>query len=207
MRNDLPPELQELLTFAWEVGFYFQTQSTWRTGVLTSSSQTFNQGFTSKTLSFSGNVIAADLPVPITCELYSQWDLLPPKIICAAPWIRKHRDWHVISDAGQLCWVYPPYWREILRGLTAKSELRTLRATAAYWFIEQSVDLICKHLEADRLSLKTWPKAWPAWAHGDILAGRQLEEMKRTGYLDAEIARLLNARHRYQTTDIVINPS
>lgn len=193
MESGIDPDLEQLLGFAWELTHYVPTSSAWRTGSFSSNGEKLG-GTGMRTISFDATVPISELLVPSSYWIFSKWWIIPPRCICSASWIRRDPDWHVYST-GELCWVYPPYWQEVLRGVAGKLDWSVARQTAAYWFAEQSTELIRKHLLADQFSLTKWPAEWPAWPHGEG-AQRQHEQMRLRGEVEIDVERLVAARLR-----------
>jgi hypothetical protein len=191
MEIGIDPDLEQLLGFAWELAHYVKTSSPWRTGLFGSGEEKLN-GIGVRMLSFDATVPVSGLFVPCSYSVFSKWWIRPPRCFCSASWIRRDIDWHVYST-GELCWVYPPYWQEVLQGVIGRLDSSVARQTAAYWFAEQSSELIGKHLVADRLSLNKWPKEWLAWPHGEA-ARQQYEEMRARGEVEIDIEKLITAR-------------
>ncbi|HTD14593.1 MAG TPA: hypothetical protein VK673_05410 [Chthoniobacterales bacterium] len=191
MESGIDPDLEELLGFAWELTHYVKASSPWRSGLFGSNGENLH-GTGLRMISFDAMVVVSGLFVPCSYSMFSKWWIIPPRCICAASWIRRDPDWHVYPT-GELCWVYPPYWREVLEGVGSRLNRPVARQTAAYWFAEQSSELISRHLLADRLSLNKWPNEWSAWPHGEA-ARRKYEEMKLRGEVQVDIERLVAAK-------------
>jgi hypothetical protein len=193
MRSGIEPELEELLGFTWELTHYLDIRSPWRTGIFPIEEGKF-PNTSMRILSFDAVVPVSDVVVACSYSIFSAWWIIPPRCVCRASWIRRAPDWHV-NGTGELCWVYAPYWQHVLQGIARELDRSVARQTAAYWFAEKSVDLINKHLQADRLLLKEWPKQWPEWAHGDG-ARQQYDQIKLHGQIERDIHGLLTARAR-----------
>jgi hypothetical protein len=193
MWSGIDPELQELLGFAWELTNYLDIKSPWRTAIFAVDRNKL-QSTSVRVLSFDAVVPISGLMINCSYLIFSKWWIVPPRCTTEASWLRRTPDWHVAAN-GELCWVYGPYWRDVLQGMLDELETHTVRQTAAYWFAEKSADLINRHLIADRLLLKEWPRQWPAWAHGDA-AVPQYEQMKQKGRIDRDIRKLLAAETR-----------
>ena len=66
---------------------------------------------------------------------------------------RGEADWHVAAN-GALCWVFEPYWRDVLMESSRYFDERELRQMAAYWCVSAAADLVGKHLVADTHGIK-----------------------------------------------------
>jgi hypothetical protein len=191
MTNGITSELNELLSFASNLGGYVGNHSTWKVQRTATAPEQLLQ-VVPLTLLFEAETAFSNRSVRCEYLINSRWLLAQPRVKSSAPWLRRNIDWHVFDD-GELCWVYPPHYREVLRKLSRHLERSDLMQTAAYWCVARSADLVEKHLIADQHAVKSWPPQWSAWGHGEK-ARQQFEDMTRRGKIDVEVEYLLAAR-------------
>jgi hypothetical protein len=165
----IAPELTELLSFTREIGGYVSAHSAWRLRSRPSATM----------MSFEGDIPIGRLKVRLSFTTRPDWRNHSPVVHCDASWIRKEVQWHAPAD-GTLCWVFNPYWCDVLDECSEVLSDSELRQMAAYWCVAGAADLVGKHHFADTHGIKDWPKAWEAWAHADD-AAFQLKNMKASG--------------------------
>jgi hypothetical protein len=172
MGTNIERPLNELLTFTYEIAKYVSAHSAWRARWL---------GGPWASMSFEGDIPIDKAIARLSFSSRPDWLSHAPVVRCNAPWMRRgEADWHVASD-GSLCWVFEPYWRDVLKESAGYLDEKELRQMAAYWCASAAADLVGKHLFADTHGIKAWPKEWEFWAHGPEEAGAQLKNMKATG--------------------------
>lgn len=91
--------------------------------------------------------------------------LIPPKVWCREPWVKRDIDWHVYSDA-RLCWVLPEQWRDV-QGWRGKSN-QEVAVDASKWLLASTELLLSRHLYGHLKGLVEWPEEWDQWGHAWI---------------------------------------
>jgi hypothetical protein len=120
MWSGIDPELQELLGFAWELTNYLDIKSPWRTAIFAVDRNKL-QSTSVRVLSFDAVVPISGLMINCSYLIFSKWWIVPPRCTTEASWLRRTPDWHVAAN-GELCWVYGPYWRDVLQGMLDELE-------------------------------------------------------------------------------------
>lgn len=194
MTSGVPQDLNQVLSFASNLGEYVANHSTWKLARSTTAADKLLDDVP-PTLSFQADAAFSNRLIRCEYVIHSRWRLVAPAVRSWAPWLRKNIDWHVFGDGG-LCWVYPAHYRAVLSKLSRELDSEALMQTAAFWCVARSVDLVEKHLIADQLALKSWPLEWEAWGHGED-ARKQFEQMLRRGKIDVEVESLLATRKQF----------
>lgn len=117
-------------------------------------------------LHLSHGRIETSLTAYIEIIVWRDWLSRPPRVVCKENWMRMGDEWHVYEDYS-LCWVLDDQWRDILTGYLKTLRNEEVELIASTWCLTNAKDLIYKHHLAKRLGLKSWPKEWIAWRHGD----------------------------------------
>lgn len=106
----------------------------------------------------------------------STWLEKPPEIAVDEPWLRHDIEWH--ADKGFLCFEYHRKWADVLDEIASKDGLGRAAEYAKTWCLRSTRSLLWKHLQADRIGLKKWPKEWDSWPHYDEALDAYREEQR-----------------------------
>jgi len=179
MKMWIEPNLDRLLTFAWYLSKTTTLKPKWLVR--------FDEGIAALIWA-NGNISIEGVVVPLRFQIAADWVTVAPRVWCDSPWLRRETAWHVYND-GELCWVHPGFWRDVLARLQRVLEDHHFTTTAAYWLVEHSAELIWRHLKADRVGIQSWPESWSEWAHSGA-GTKEYRQAKANGIVERTVHRL-----------------
>lgn len=119
------------------------------------------------TVTLSHDGIGANTEATCWYFLHHDWVNVPPVVRCREPWVRKgDPDWHV-SKEGVLCYDLDLRWQREVGTVMSEEGMRAASAFAAAWCVHHSKWLLLRHRFAYENNIRSWPKDWPAWKHGE----------------------------------------